>query len=152
MQFRFFVIPISNNTGATAELNSFLAGHKVLSFNESFVVEGKNSFWAISVSYLAKDITTFSAKKPAIDYKEVLEPEEFLIFAELRDLRKQIALGQGVPPYIIFSNAQLAEMVRGKVSSKNAMLKISGIGKTKVDSYAESFLAILKQAFNNDKR
>jgi superfamily II DNA helicase RecQ len=53
-----------------------------------------------------------STKKGRIDYREILPSEDFLVFVKLRDLRKQMAQAEAAPVYTIFTNDQLAEMVR----------------------------------------
>ena len=73
--------------------------------------------------------------KNKIDYKDVLKPEEFAVFAKLRDLRKQIAQAEAVPVYTIFTNEQLADMVRAKVTTRAGLGKIDGIGEARVEKY-----------------
>lgn len=45
---------------------------------------------------------------PKVDYREVLPPEVFARFAKLRERRKAIALADGVKPYVVMTDAQLA--------------------------------------------
>ena len=63
---------------------------------------------------------------PKVDYKEVLKPEEFEVFSRLRDWRKTVAEQEGVPVYVVFTNEQLAEMVRKRVASKAELGGIEG--------------------------
>jgi len=66
-----------------------------------------------------------------------------LLWNSLRDLRKKLALDQGVPPYVIFHDATLMELVRLQPTSLAAMENISGIGTNKLTRYGEPFLAAI---------
>jgi superfamily II DNA helicase RecQ len=83
------------------------------------------------------------AGKSRVDYKQVLSPDEFQMFAQLRDLRKTLAQDEAVPAYTIFTNDQLAEMVRNRVASLADLERVTGVGNARVARYGERVLAIL---------
>jgi superfamily II DNA helicase RecQ len=85
--------------------------------------------------------------KRKIDYKEELSPENFAVFAKLRDWRKETAVKEAVQLYTIFMNEQLATMVEKRVTSKSELLAIDGIGNGKVEKYGDAVLAILNAEF-----
>ncbi|MEN8165900.1 MAG: DNA helicase RecQ [Pseudomonadota bacterium] len=62
------------------------------------------------------------------------------LFESLRALRLQLAEQQGVPPYVIFHDATLSEMARGRPDSLQAMGYISGVGESKLARYGQQFL------------
>ena len=62
------------------------------------------------------------------------------LFEQLRDLRKQLATKQGVPPYVVFSDKTLHEMARHFPATDAELLCITGIGASKLDRYGEAFL------------
>lgn len=67
------------------------------------------------------------------------------LFEKLRKLRKQIADSQGVPPYIVFSDATLKAMTRDLPVSLMAMRQVSGVGDRKLELYGDTFVnAILR--------
>ncbi|WP_286234098.1 DNA helicase RecQ [Thalassotalea sediminis] len=66
------------------------------------------------------------------------------LFAKLRELRKDIADSEDIPPYIVFNDATLSELARFKPKSSAEMLNISGIGQTKLARYGEPFLSLIK--------
>ncbi len=74
------------------------------------------------------------------------EPTDFQedLFAELRELRKQMADEKDVPPYILFSDATLKELSRYFPVTKEEMLEIKGIGGKKYDQYGEPFLTLIQ--------
>ena len=67
------------------------------------------------------------------------------LFEVLRGLRRQIAVKQGVPPYIVFSDASLEEMAACRPVTEIDMRRISGVGEKKWQLYGEQFInAILR--------
>ena len=92
MQFKLFVIPISNCEQAVAEMNAFLRGHKIIAVTKEFVATGENSFYSIIAEYIDTPFAPAADKgKASVDYKEVLRPEVFELFSYLRDERKKMA-------------------------------------------------------------
>jgi len=71
------------------------------------------------------------------------------LFEILRALRKKLAEGQNVPPYIIFSDKTLHEMCRYFPTTSAEMKRINGVGDTKLKRYgvyfAQEIAAYLKQ-------
>ena len=64
-----------------------------------------------------------------VDYKEILNEEDFRLFAQLRELRKQVAEEMSVPLFAIFSNEQLAEIARQSVDSVDRLNSSTEWGK-----------------------
>ncbi len=113
--------------------------------------QGASSFWAFCIDYLegappgagAYNGSRVPSGKAKIDYRETLKPEDFAVFARLRDLRKEIAQAEGVPVYTIFTNEQLARMVEGRATTKAALEKIAGVGDTRIEKYGGRMLTLL---------
>ena len=62
------------------------------------------------------------------------------LFERLRRLRKELADEQGVPPYIVFSDATLRALCEIAPQTDEQMLSCPGVGKTKLHRYGERFL------------
>jgi len=71
------------------------------------------------------------------------EGKESELFERLRALRRQIAEEQGVPPYVVFADATLSDMVRLRPSTLAEMLAVRGVGATKLERYGGVFLEAL---------
>jgi len=67
------------------------------------------------------------------------------LFDTLRALRKELADTQGLPPYVIFHDATLVQMVETRPSQLSEMQYISGVGERKLAQYGEDFLKVIKQ-------
>ncbi len=66
------------------------------------------------------------------------------LFDALRDLRRELAKQQGVPPYVIFHDATLREMAATKPHDRHALSEISGVGARKLEDYGEAFLNAIR--------
>lgn len=64
-------------------------------------------------------------------------------FERLRQLRKQIAEEEGVPPYAIFHDSVLRQMCQLLPSNLTDLKKIKGMGEQKLEKYGSRFLAML---------
>jgi ATP-dependent DNA helicase RecQ len=65
------------------------------------------------------------------------------LFARLRALRRRLAEEQGVPAYVVFSDATLAAMAALRPATREELLRVSGVGQVKADRYGEAFLAAI---------
>jgi hypothetical protein len=105
MAYYFAIVPARSPEIAQAELNTFLRGHRVLTVDRRWVELGENSYWAICVDYLepggaGAGPQPKNGARGKIDYRERLSPEDFAVFARLRQLRKEIAQAAAVPVYM----------------------------------------------------
>ncbi len=64
-----------------------------------------------------------------------------VLFEKLRALRNRIALDQRVPAYIVFTDAAIKDMCRLMPTNNIQFLKVSGVGKAKMERYGEAFLS-----------
>ena len=64
----------------------------------------------------------------------------------MRACRKELADAQGVPPYVIFHDATLAEMIAVRPHTIGELLGVSGVGKTKLEKYGDAFLRVIRAA------
>lgn len=81
-------------------------------------------------------------RKMAIKVQKTL-PEDNELFEQLRELRRDLAEEQGVPPFVIFSDKTLYSMCEIMPTSLTEMLDVKGVGENKLEKYGEQFLDIL---------
>ncbi len=67
------------------------------------------------------------------------------LFAKLRKLRKSIADEEGIPPYVVFSDATLIDMAEILPMSYGEMLAVNGVGQRKLEKYADAFLDLIQE-------
>ncbi len=87
----------------------------------------------------SKDRATAKAKKSGFEISENDEP----LWQALRTARMAIAKQQGVPPYVIFHDATLLEILRVKPQSLDALADITGVGATKLERYGSAIIEVM---------
>jgi superfamily II DNA helicase RecQ len=137
------------------ELNRFLASHRIVSIEKHCAVLGQAAYWSFAIAYLSEMENVSGSetrKRGSVDYKDVLNADDFAVFAQLRDLRNAMAKRDGKPPYAIFNNEQLAKMVTDRVKDKTGLAGIEGIGQARLEQYADKFLEILRNTAAGDEK
>ncbi|HLV16497.1 MAG TPA: RQC domain-containing protein, partial [Pseudomonas sp.] len=74
---------------------------------------------------------------------QLVRSEERATWEALRSLRRKLAEEHGVPPYVIFPDATLLEMLRSQPRNLAEMARVSGVGARKLERYGEAFLEVL---------
>lgn len=67
------------------------------------------------------------------------------LWEALKACRKQLADDQGVPPFHIFHDATLMEMMQHRPKDNAELLTINGVGEVKLEKYGDDFLAVLQE-------
>ncbi|MCP5155262.1 MAG: DNA helicase RecQ [Ectothiorhodospiraceae bacterium] len=67
------------------------------------------------------------------------------LWEALREHRRGLAASQGVPPYVIFHDATLAQMAAQCPTTLAAFADLPGVGDKKLERYGESFLAVIRE-------
>ncbi len=74
-----------------------------------------------------------------------ISPRQESLWLALREARLRLAREQGVPPYVIFHDATLREMILQRPRSLREFGTISGVGERKLEKYGEAFLSVLME-------
>lgn len=147
MRFHVATIPVIGGAEAERELNAFLASHRVVAVERHLVTDGPASLWTFCVTYTtdghAGSARPEQGRKGRVDYKDVLTPEQFAIFARLREARKVMADQEGIPPYAVFTNEQLAEIVQRHVTTLADLAGIDGVGPARVERYGRQVVDVV---------
>ncbi len=88
--------------------------------------------------------------KPLRKTKSPIAENEKALWQTLRDCRKQLAEEFSVPPYAVFHDKTLIEMMRAQPVTQAQMMKISGVGEHKFERFGEAFIAIF-EALDDEK-
>lgn len=94
---------------------------------------------------LRRDIKT-SAATVARKQGVAVDAEDQGLWNALRACRKQLAEEHGVPPYIIFHDATLREMLDRRPLTREQLRAISGVGDTKLDRFGDAFLTVIRES------
>ncbi|MDJ1470007.1 DNA helicase RecQ [Xanthocytophaga flava] len=89
------------------------------------------------VPFSERKAAVVETTEPVKTKREIIRDE---LFEHLRTIRKKLADNEGVPAYIVFSDASLSDMAQKKPVTKTEMLNITGVGQEKFNRYGETFL------------
>ena len=144
----FFISPFGEKS-VTDELNAFLRSHRIVNVEKRLIDGERGTGWLFLVEYGTEGgKNTSSSPAQRIDYREVLNSAEYALYDKLRSLRKEISEKAGIPVYAVFTNEQLAAMVKKPPKTAKDLLSISGVGEARVKQYGEAFSAL----FSNDQQ
>jgi len=146
----FYVSPFGEKS-VTDELNIFLRSHRIVNVEKRLIDGERGTGWVFLVEYGGNESSknTQNTSSQRIDYREVLNAAEYTLYDKLRDLRKQIAEKSGIPVYAVFTNDQLAGMVKKPPKTTKDLLSISGVGEARVKQYGEAFLEMFSAEKEN---
>jgi superfamily II DNA helicase RecQ len=154
MQMRFFQLPIFDAGTGADELNRFLRTHRVLRVQREMVVVAGSAVWAICVEYLdgkvsleergGRGVGEVRREGHKIDYRQVLSPEDFVVFSALRDFRRSVAQSDGVAIWSVFTNEQISQIAQKRPQTREELMQVPGVGDGRVDRYGEQVLNVVK--------
>jgi superfamily II DNA helicase RecQ len=143
MAFRIFTVRLEE-AEAVEHLNAFLSSRRVLNVERRIVRAETDPAVVFVVEYLPTSDKGESKRPPKVDYRELLSEAEFEVFSSLRQVRSEVAQELGRPVYTVFSNAELAAMVQGRLRTREGIRGLSGVGEARVEQFAERFLPTLE--------
>ena len=146
----FFISPFGEKS-VTDELNAFLRSHRIVNVEKRLIDGDRGTGWVFLVEYGGDSKNAPAAASQRIDYRETLNPAEYALFDKLRKLRKELAEKAGLPVYAVFTNEQLAAMVKKPPKTAKDLLAITGIGEARVKQYGPAFLGVFTEGEQQDE-
>ncbi len=150
LEYKIFTLPVNDSSDVAEELNKFLKTVRGVNTRWEFVGQGDASFWTALVSYQAGKSPQQTGGKRRVDYRDVLSPKDFALFAKLRDWRNATAEKENLPAYTVFTNEQLAGMAEKRLKSVNDLRNIDGVGDIRIEKYGEAVLKIIAENGKTD--
>ena len=92
---------------------------------------------------LRRDVSKPSSSGTRSSNKPVIAEADRELWEALRARRKQLADAHGVPPYVIFPDSTLVDMLRQRPTTLQDMSLVSGVGSHKLERYGADFLQVL---------
>ncbi|MCH7881216.1 MAG: DNA helicase RecQ [Proteobacteria bacterium] len=96
---------------------------------------------------MLREVSRTQQKSATRSARPSLEATDQPLFDALRALRKSLADERGVPPYVIFHDKTLHQMIASLPTNLLEMADINGVGEQKLERFGEAFLAVI-QEFN----
>ncbi|MBI5918208.1 MAG: RecQ family ATP-dependent DNA helicase [Nitrosomonadales bacterium] len=108
------------------------------------VLRGEQSVWLRRDAEPVKRRNT-RAERGSRLREAFADAHEEPLWQALKAKRMELAREQGVPPYVIFHDSTLLELLNRRPQSFNEMAQISGIGQAKLVKYGDAFLQVLAE-------
>ena len=130
-------------------LQAFIKDKEVISIRDHFFEQLGIPYLTLVVIYrlspVADAVSPGSSEKvkPDESWKELLTEAEMPLFNTLRNWRNERAKRDGIPPYIILTNRQLAVIVKARPESVAQLGEIEGIGTAKLEHYGKEIASLL---------
>jgi ATP-dependent DNA helicase RecQ len=86
------------------------------------------------------------AEHPAKARKPFAGANDDPLWLALKAKRMELAREQGVPPYVIFHDSTLLEILSQRPTTLEEMAQVSGVGQAKLARYGDAFLGVLRDA------
>ena len=151
MQLRIFTLRFNPATERfdDSAVVGFLADKDVISIHDHFFLKDNIPFITLVVNYRSVPLpATAAADRPAEAqrdqaWRNLLSEEDWPLFNTLRAWRGERSKQEGIPPYVICNNRQLAEVVKARPHTLADLGQIEGIGEAKLKKYGSDMLALI---------
>ncbi len=150
MQIRIFTLRFSPVTESfdDSAVAGFLADKEALSIRDHFFTKDDVPYLTLVIRYrtaaLPSPAETAKSKQKSNDaWREQLDDADWPLFKTLRSWRNEQCKQEGIPPYIICNNQQLANVVKARPETLAALGDIEGFGEAKLKKYGQALLALI---------
>ncbi len=132
----------------TSEVDAFFEVHDALSVSTHFMEHGGAPWCALTVTYRASELgerasRARTSKRRGPDPRAELDPAQQSLYDSLRAWRSHRSRDEGVPPYMVASNRQLADIVRQAPTTLAGLEAIAGLGDGKRKRHGAALLEAL---------
>ena len=145
MKLKIFTLRFSDSANGFDDtpIQEFTADKEVIEYTEHFFIHDKTPYLTVLLSY--REFASDEKQKVyrRSDPRLELDGLEKEAYEALRAWRAAKAKQEGIPPYMIANNKQLAKIVRLKAGTKADLAKVSGIGDAKIQQHGEEILRVL---------
>ena len=134
---------------AAGFINVDIEGYGGLKLTEAArpVLKGQQEVWLRRDAEPAKRKTS-KAERGSRLREAFAGANEDPLWLALKAKRTELAREQGVPPYVIFHDSTLLEILNRKPRSLAEMAQISGVGQAKLAKYGDAFLQVVEDVVN----
>lgn len=129
-------------------IEAFMAENDVIDVQSQFFHHEGRPYWSLLVRYragaaLGAGSRSAAQRRDKTDWRETLDDVGKARFDRIKVWRVSTGKQQGVAPFIILTNQQLAALVRRMPASITEMREVEGIGEKTADRYGKQLLALL---------
>ena len=111
------------------------------------ILRGQQEVWLRKDAGKIKSQTTKIGDQKKTTHSAINSAEENLLIA-LKAQRTELAREQGVPPYVIFHDSTLQEMMKLAPTTLHQFRQLTGVGQAKLEKYGDQFINVIKSHQN----
>ncbi|MBF0419467.1 MAG: HRDC domain-containing protein [Magnetococcales bacterium] len=152
MNVRVFTLKLNALTGCfdDSEVRAFTSDKDVHSIRDHAFVHQGMPYLVLIVTYHAANGSESSvptgknhANERDEAWRKTLKDADMPIFNTLREWRAKKAREEGVPPYFVCTNKQLADVIHLRPENMTTLAKVDGFGEGRLKKYGQEILAVL---------
>jgi ATP-dependent DNA helicase RecQ len=150
MQVKIFTLRFNPVTDGfdDSTVAGFLADKEVLSIRDHFFLKDDVPYLTLVVRYRTVGLpapvdNSRLEQKRDESWRELLTEADWPLFNTLRSWRSERAKQEGIPPYVIGTNRQLAEVAKTRPSTLAALGRLEGFGEAKLKKYGNDLIALV---------
>lgn len=146
MELRIFTLPFDKDSEGFPDeiVREFCLNKKVHRLETQFFIQDRKPFWSVSVQYE----TLLPEQVPSRELDEVQRK----LYERLRQWRKEVADKEGIPSYVICTNAHLIEMIRLKCQNLESFKLVRGFGVKRAKKYGKAIIDLMKIFYETRKQ
>ena len=144
MQLKIFTLPFDEETEGFPDeiISEFCLNKKVLRIETQFFRREGMPFWSVAVHY--------EIVLPETDKLRDLDDSQKLLFQRLKEWRKEAAAKEGLPAYLIATNAQFIQMIRLQCRTLESFKNVKGFGKKRAQKYGKRINELIKGFYESE--
>lgn len=133
-------------------VRDFAAHHQILRSSHHFFVHDGIPHLTFVLSCHPMDggrreeVRGAAAKEKTEDWKNTLSESDYALFNCIRTWRNERCRKEGIPPYLLGTNQQVAEISRRKPRTLQELAGVRGFGEAKIEKYGKEILALVDGA------
>jgi ATP-dependent DNA helicase RecQ len=129
-------------------VEGFLAGKEALSIHDHFFTQNGVPYLTLVIRYRTAALpapadTARAAPQRDESWRDLLEEADWPLFNTLRAWRSERAKQEGIPPYVICHNRQLAQALKARPATLSELGEIEGFGEGKLKQYGQDLLTLI---------
>lgn len=141
MQYKIIGVPVVGGDQMNDLLNAFLRSHRVVKISKELISEEGRYIWVFCIEYIDDRAALSSGgSKEKKDYKSLLPEKIYNRYLEYKEIRRQLAEANGLPPYAVFTNEELSLMAKKEQLETADLRNIEGIGQGKAERWGHYFI------------
>ena len=134
--------------GERPVINEFTKNKKVIKTESSYIKENGKNYFSIYIEYEDTNQPKSTNRIPNNNYNSIefnFENEiDKELYEKIKAWRKETALKEGIPVFLILNNSQLKQIILKKPDTKTKLEAIKGFGAKRSDKYSKDILTIIK--------